>query len=114
MDIETLRTFLAEQSAVLLDKVMSGQMQQMQQLAWDLRTEIKQSEEAVRSELEVQRGDLGDIKKEQADLAMRIQKLESQKTAGSVASASTVMEASNSERHKYTLIFGGWPRDFSQ
>ena len=111
VDIETLRSLLAEQSAVLLDKVMEGQRQQMQQLAGDLRAEIHQSESAVKEELQAHAQDIGGIKKEQTELAMRLQKLETQGVPGSTASVSTAMEASNPDRHKFTLIFGGWQRD---
>ena len=115
VDIDTLRALLAEQSASLLDKVMVGQQRQMEQLAGQLRTEIKTSETAVKEELQAQAGDIKSVKREQADLSLRLQKLEAQGPTGSIASASTaVMDASNSDRHRFTLVFGGWPKDSSR
>ena len=115
VDIDTLRALLAEQSASLLDKVMVGQQRQMEQLTGQLRTEIKTSETANREELQAQAGDIKSVKKEQADLSLRLQKLEAQGPTGSIASASTaVMDASNSDRHRFTLVFGGWPKDSSR
>ena len=110
VDIETLRGLLAEQSAALLDKVMLGQRRQMQDLAGELRGEIKQSEDSVRADVRAQAGELAEMKQEQSSMAMRLQKLEAQ-GSGSTASMSTVMDSTTAERHRFTLIFGGWPRD---
>ena len=51
VDVETLRNLLAEQSSVLIEKVMEGQKQQMEQLASELRGEIKSSEVGVRKDV---------------------------------------------------------------
>ena len=110
VDIETLRGLLAEQSSALLDKVMTGQKAQLQELAGDLRKELKTKEESVRAESALHAGEIKALKAGQDALVARLDKIEA-KGGTSSASMSTVMEASNSDRHRCTLVFGGWPRD---
>ena len=107
VDAETLRSLLAEQSASLLEKVMQGQREQIEAVRTDLRQEIRQTEDAVKQELREQSKGLQELRSGHKDVLARVQKLEQANSSGS----STTMEPVNLERHKFTLIFGGWSRE---
>ena len=107
VDVETLRSLLAEQSASLLDKVMQGQREQIEAVSKELRQEIRQTEDTVKQELREQAKGLQELRSSHDDVLQRLQKLEQTNSSGS----STTMEPVNLERHKFTLIFGGWSKE---
>ena len=106
VDVETLRGLLAEQSAQLLEKVMKGQREQVENMATELRTEMQAGHATISQEVRAQGQQLKELQGDHRQVLQRLEKLERE---GST-SASTVAEP-DLEKHKYTLIFGGWPRD---
>ena len=109
LDIETLRGLLAEQSATLLDNVMQAQKDQMSAMASELRQEMKSHNEALRSDIRKETSSqaavIQELKTNQQDVLARLQKLENGSPGAST------MEPINLERHRFTLIFGGWSKD---
>ena len=111
VDVETLRGLLAEQTATLMDRVMQGQKEQLASLATELRTEFRQGEEEVKQEVKIQRQSIQELQQDNKHMAARIAKLEQHQ--GSSSGASTA-EPISLERHRFTLIFGGWSKDTSR
>ena len=107
VDVETLRNLLAEQSAQLLEKVMQGQREQVEGMAADLRREMKQGNEVVANEVREQGQQLRDLQTDHRQVLQRLEKLERE---GSTT-ASTSAEPDLEKHNKFSLIFGGWPRD---
>ena len=122
VDLEMLKQLLADQSAMILEQ----QRTNMTDMLRGLRDEIKEGDSKLLAEIQTQKKDIGDLKAraegvddrlrrlEQAgekgtspDILDRIQKLE---TAGGSSMASTG-EPAGAERHRFTLIFGGWKKD---
>ena len=107
VDVETLRALLAEQSASLIDKVMAGQQAQLEAVATSIRAEVKESQGVIMEEVRTQGEQLKGVQQEQQTMLERLRKLE----VGASTSASSTVEPVNVERHKYTLVHGGWARD---
>ena len=106
VSIDALRDMLAEQTANLWEK-QKGQMTDMFQ---DLRAKMKGTETMVMAEVKQQQAQLTALQHEQAGVLERLQKLETKPSHGASSTAST-SEPNMQERHRYTAIFRGWPRD---
>ena len=107
VDVETLRALLAEQSASLIDKVMAGQQAQLEAVATSIRAEVKESQGTIMEEVRAQGDQIKGVQLEQQSMMERLRKLE----IGASTSGSSTAEPVNVERHKYTLVYGGWARD---
>ena len=124
-DLETLKTLLADQSAMLLEQ----QRNNMSDMMSSLREEMKGGEAKILGKVQAQQEQLSTLQAGQASVATRLQALEEGakqgvskevldrlqrlETSGASSSASTQEPMSN-DRHRYTLIFGGWQRDTSR
>ena len=110
VDVETLRGLLAEQSASLLDQVMRGQKEQLTAVTKELRQEMQDGQVALKTELQQEiRGQsaaVQTLQADQKDILARLQKLENGTSSGT-----STIEPVNLERHRFTLIFGGWSKD---
>ena len=122
VDVATLKNLLAEQSANFLEQ----QRATMSEMMRSLREELRQGDEAILAEVRAQQREIEEVRSGQATTVARLEKLEQAaphgvsqeildrlqvlETKGGSSTVST-FEPSGTERHRFTLIFGGWPRD---
>ena len=90
---------------------MQGQKEQLASLATELRAEFRQSEEVVKKEVQLQKQSIQDMQLDNKDILARLSKLEQHQGSSSGTSTS---EPISLERHRFTLIFGGWSKDTSR
>ena len=76
VDVETLRGLLAEQSAQLLEKVMKGQREQVENMATELRTEMQAGHETISQEVRAQGQQLKELQGDHRQVLQRLEKLE--------------------------------------
>ena len=85
--------------------MLSGRV--TQELRQEMKVEHASLKQELRQEMSTQGTAIKDLQAEQKDLLARLQKVERQGSS----TVSTIMEPVNLERHRSTLIFGGWNRD---
>ena len=110
VDVETLRGLLAEQSAALLAQVMKGQREQLATVTIELRQEMKDGHASLKAEMQQdvreQSEAIRSLQTDQKHILLRLQKLENGTSSGT-----STIEPVNLERHRFTLVFGGWSKD---
>ena len=105
VDLDTLRSLMAEQTQGMLEQQRVGMKDMMQQL----RDEIRQGDEGVKAVLQEQSKSIEELKTQKDDILQRLQKLEDRR--GTVSNASTTEGDGSWDRHKTTLVLGGWDRE---
>ena len=75
-----------------------------------MRQEVRQGEERVRAEVKQNADHIVDLQAQHSDILKRLTALE---TWPATSTGNTVVPegAAHADKHKYTLIFGGWPKE---
>ena len=107
VDIEMLKSLFAEQSATLLDQ----QRRAMEETKTELRREVRQGEERVMAEMRQNTDKISELQNQNSDIQKRLTALETRPMATSASSTAIPEGVAHTDKHKFTLIFGGWAKE---
>ena len=105
VDLAALKTLLADQSASLLEQNRAA----MQEMMGDLKKEIRQGDEEIKATLAVQTTQITELQDHKVEVLRRLEALEARQ--GAAQTSHLVTDSASLDRHKSTLVFGGWPRE---
>ena len=101
VDVETFKMLLAEQAA----KINEAHRHQMADMMQGLRQDLDDHKEELRQEIKITEGKVDATERKLQELATRVTKLESSDSTGRRDLVGS------DERHRFTLVYGGWPRE---
>ena len=105
VDLDTLRALMTEQTQGMLEQQRACMKEMMKQL----RDEMQQGDDEVKQILKEQAEGIHELKTQKDEILDRLKKLEDAR--GSASNASTAEGDGGWDRHKTTLVFGGWDRE---
>ena len=101
LDLETFKGLLAEQAA----QINETQRHALAELMSGLRKDLETHKEEIRQEVKTAEKKVTVVESQVANLMDRVAKLEGGAPNGGVSVPGL------DDRHRYTLVYGGWPRE---